>query len=259
MIEKVIETVKEASELMTSGGFEIKEKDGIANVVTTSDLAVQEFLVDRLSKLIPGSGFICEEEDVNDIGEEYVWIVDPIDGTQNYSRGIPECCISVALARNMEVVLGVVYSPGRGYLFSAEKGKGAFLNGKSIHVSSRSFENSLLFTAASTYHKEWAGYCFDIISDIYSGCNDLRRNGSAALEVCLMAAGFVELYFEMRLMPWDYAASSLILREAGGYVCDFDGNQPSLLKGDMLLAANTKSSLDRIFAAVHRHMDRLPY
>lgn len=258
-VDSIIDIVRQASGLMRTDGFRIEEKDGVANIVTSSDIAVQNFLMDRLAKLIPGSGFICEEKDIKDFSEEYVWIIDPIDGTQNYSRGIPDCCISVALAKNMELVAGVVYSPGRGELYHAEKGKGAFCNGKPIHVSDRSFANSLFYTAASTYRKEWAGYCFDIIKDIYMECNDLRRNGSAAVELCLLARGYAELYFEMRLQPWDYAAASLILTEAGGYIASFDGKYPSLVKGSMVVAANRKSSLDLCLDKVHRHLDHLPY
>lgn len=258
-IDSIIDIVRQASGLMRTEGFKIEEKDGVANIVTSSDIAVQNFLMDKLGKLVPGSGFICEEKDIRDFSEEYVWIIDPIDGTQNYSRGIPDCCISVALARNMELVAGIVYSPGRGELYHAEKGKGAFCNGKPIHVSDRDFANSLFYTAASTYRKEWAGYCFDIIKDIYMECNDLRRNGSAAVELCLLARGYAELYFEMRLQPWDYAAASLILTEAGGYIASFDGAAPSLVRGSMVIAANRKSSLDRCLAKVHTHLDRLPY
>lgn len=257
--DKISDIVKQASSLMAGNDFKIEEKDGVTNIVTSSDIAVQDFLVEKLGELVPGSGFICEEEDLRDSSEEYVWIIDPIDGTQNYSRGIPDCCISVALARNMELIAGVVYSPGRGELFRAEKGGGAFRNGKPIHVSGRDFSNSLLYTAASTYRKEWAGYCFDIIRDIYMECNDLRRNGSAAIELCLLACGYAELYFEMRLQPWDYAAASLILQEAGGFVATFDGGRPSLVKGSMIVAANKKSSLDLCLEKIHKHLDKLPY
>ena len=109
--EKIIPIVKEASGLMKRSGFDIMEKDTAANIVTSSDLAVQHFLVGHLGKLIPGSGFLCEEEDLDDICHEYIWIIDPIDGTANYARGTSDCCISVALAKDGEVCAGVVYSP----------------------------------------------------------------------------------------------------------------------------------------------------
>ena len=258
-LEQIAKTVREASRLMVRDGFTVKEKGTLENIVTTSDVAVQDFLTGRLAELLPGSGFLCEEKDLSDLDHEYVWIIDPIDGTANYARGIASCCISVALIRNGKSLYGVVYSPWRGELYTAEAGKGAFCNGTPIRVSDRSFKEGLLFTAMSTYRKEFAKTCSDIIYDLYMDCNDVRRTGSAAVELCLMAAGKAELYFEIRLMPWDYAAASLILTEAGGTLAGFDGNAPSLYRPSMVIAANSKDSLRKILEAVHRHLDALPY
>ena len=202
-IEDIISIAEEASPRMSREGFSIQEKGSVENIVTTSDIAVQDFLTERLSKLIPGSGFLCEEEDLADLNHEYVWIIDPIDGTANYARGNENCCISIALVKDWIPVAGVVYSPWRGELYSAQAGKGAFCNGRPIHVSGRPFKEGILFTAMSTYRKEFAKTCSDIIYDIYMDSNDFRRTGSAAVELCLLAAGKAELYFEMRLMPWD--------------------------------------------------------
>ena len=260
-IEVVIAIVRAASTLMDrTGGFEIHDKGVLENIVTSSDLAVQHFLTEQLRLYFPEVGFLCEEEDLEDIsGHEAVWVIDPIDGTANYARGNENCCISVALVSRGEPLLGVVYSPWRGELYTAEKGKGAFCNGKPIHVSDRPFEQGLLFTAMSTYHKEWSRHCSDIIYDLYQECNDVRRTGSAAVELCLMAAGFAELYFEMRLMPWDYAAASLILMEAGGHVCDFNGYRPSLYTPSMFIAANNRENCERILQTVRKNLDKLPF
>ena len=259
-VEQIIAIVKEASAFMVRSGFEVHDKGSKENLVTTSDLAVQDFLTERLSALLPGSGFLCEEEDLQDIaGHEFVWIIDPIDGTANYSRSNENCCISVALIRGGAQYMGVVYSPWRGECWWAEKGKGAFCNGQPLHVSARPFGEGLLFTALSTYHKEWARYCSDIIYDLYLECNDVRRTGSAAVELCLMAAGFADLYFEIRLMPWDYAAATLILSEAGGSVCSFNGAFPSLYNPSLVVAANSADNAARLLKAVRRHLDRLPY
>lgn len=259
-LKQVVGIVREASSLMSRGGFSITGKGSRENIVTSSDLAVQHFLTGRLADLLPGSGFLCEEEDMADTaGHHDVWIVDPIDGTANYARGIASCCISVALVHDREPVLGVVYSPWRREMYTAVRGKGAHLNGRRIKVSDRPFEEGLMFTAMSTYRKEYARLCSDIIYDIYMECNDVRRTGSAAVELCLMASGFAELYFEMRLMPWDYAAASLVLTEAGGAVCGYDGEKPSLYKPSLFIAANTKEHCNRVLQAVHRHLEKLPY
>ena len=260
LVKQVESIVREASALMDrTGGFEIHDKGARENIVTSSDFAVQHFLTDRLGKLLPGSGFLCEEEDLSDLAHQDVWIIDPIDGTANYARGNENCCISVALVRNGEPALGVVYSPWRGELYAAVKGEGAFCNGKPIHVSGRPFEQGLLFTAMSTYRKELARTCSDIIYDLYLACNDVRRTGSAAVELCLMAAGYVELYFEIRLMPWDYAAAVLILTEAGGTVCSLDGNPPSLLVPSLVVAGNTPQNCRRVLETVRKHLPALPY
>ena len=258
-MEKIIAIVREAAGLMVRSGFEIHTKGSVENLVTSSDLAVQHFLTERLGKLIPGSGFLCEEEDLSDTRHSDIWIIDPIDGTANYARSNENCCISVALVHEGEPVAGVVYSPWRDELYAAEKGRGATCNGQPIHVSARSFEEGLIFTALCTYHKEFAGYCRDIMYDLYMHGNDIRRIGSSALELCLTAAGQAELYFEMRLLPWDFAAASLILQEAGGTICGMDGQFPSLMEPSPIIAANTPENCARISAAVHRHMAKLPY
>ena len=259
-LEQVVDIVRGAAALMDrTGGFDIHDKGTRENIVTSSDLAVQHFLTERLRTCFPGSGFLCEEEDLEDIsGHGTVWIIDPIDGTANYARGNENCCISVALVRNGVLSMGVVYSPWRGELYTAERGKGSFCNGKPIHVSDRAFENGLLFTAMSVYRKEFARSCSDIIYDLFMECNDVRRTGSAAVELCLMAAGYADLYFEMRLMPWDYAAASLILQEAGGVICDFTGAFPPLYKPSMFIAANNPDNCRRIHEIVRSHIESAP-
>ena len=258
-IGQVVDVVRRASALMVREGFDVESKGTRENIVTTSDLAVQHFLTRELGALLPGSGFLCEEEDFADMAHRDVWVIDPIDGTANYARGIESCAISVALARDGEPVLGVVYSPWRGELYTAEKGSGAFCNGAPIRVSDRPFEQGILFTALCIYKKELSRFCSDIIYDLYMECNDVRRAGSAAVELCLVAAGKAELYFEIRLMPWDFAAASLILREAGGTVQTIDGSFPSVFKPTLVIAANTAGNCARLLDGIHRHLTELPY
>lgn len=253
-IEAILSTVREASSLMVREGFSIKEKGSVENIVTTSDVAVQKFLTRKLSELLPGSGFLCEEEDLADLDHEYVWVIDPIDGTANYARGNENCCISVALLKDWKAVKGVVYSPWRNELYWAEAGKGAFCNGEPIHVSDRPFAEGMLYTAMSAYRKEYAKTCSDIIYDLFMECNDFRRSGSAAVELCQMARGMAELYFEIRLMPWDYEAAALILQEAGGAVCSLDGNAPSPKNASLIIAANTEENCRLILNTVRKHI-----
>lgn len=162
---------------MLTDTFEISQKDGFANIVTSSDLAVQNFLRERLASLLPGCGFLCEEEDMHDTEKEYTWIIDPIDGTANYSRGIRECAICVGLKHDDHMEMSVVYLPRTDEMFSAEYSKGAWLNGKRIHVSDRPFEDAILCTALAVYYKEYAQICSDIIVEAFGQINAYGVSG----------------------------------------------------------------------------------
>lgn len=254
MITQLTEIVREASRLMLTDTFDITQKEGMANIVTSSDVAVQEFLRERLSQLLPGSGFLCEEEDEHDTGCEYTWIIDPIDGTANYSRGIRECAICVGLKHNDDMELSVVFMPRTDEMFYAGKGSGAWLNGRKIHVSDRPFANALLCTALPVYYKEYAQITSEIIVEAFSQCNDIRRFGAAAPELCYLAMGHCELYFEYRLSPWDFAAASLILTEAGGVLSGVDGKPLDVTKPAGVVAANNQENLDRMVGIIQKKL-----
>ncbi|MCQ2238330.1 MAG: inositol monophosphatase [Bacteroidaceae bacterium] len=253
-LNELIQIVKDASKLMLTQSFEISQKDGYSNIVTSSDVAVQEFLCRNLAEKLPGCGFLCEEEDKHDLNHEYIWIIDPIDGTANYSRGIGQCAICVGLRHFDTMEMACVYLPWTGELFTAEKGKGAFLNGQPIHVSDRPFQNSIMCTALAVYHKEYAKICSDIILETFMQCNDIRRFGAAAPELCYLAMGRCELYFEYLLSPWDFAAASLILTEAGGVLCDLNGNPLDTTCSSGVLAGNSRQNLDQLVGIVKKSL-----
>lgn len=259
MLDSVTDIVRRASALMKRDGFDVRQKDGAVNLVTSSDLAVQDFLCRELSALIPGSGFICEENDFHSEGREYVWVIDPIDGTANYARGEEHCCISVGLRKNGEMELGVVFAPWMDRMYSARRGCGAFLNGERIHTSSRSFREGMFYASLSLYTKQYAGMCLDILRDTYSRSNDIRCFGSAALGICEIAAGYIEMYFEMRLQPWDYAAAICILREAGGCISGLHGAEPVFDGPDLICAANSAENHAALMRIVEKHVSRVPY
>ncbi len=256
---KVIDIVRRAAEVSRSTSLEITEKDGSANIVTSADIATQNFLCDQLGELIAGSGFYCEEKDMKDTEEEYIWVIDPIDGTANYSRGIPDWVISVALLHNRHAVVGVVYNSMTDEMFSAHSGGGSRLNGAPIHVSSRPFGDTLLCTAMSLYKKELAKICNDIILEAYGKCNDVRRFGSCALELCYLAAGRCDTYFEIRVFPWDYAGAFVILREAGGVLRGFRGEEPSFDRPIPLVGANSEENYVILNETVNKYMHEVPY
>lgn len=258
-LQQIIDIVQDVSRLMDSQLYEIKisEKDGPSNIVTTADLAVQQALIARLSALLPGSCFLCEEEHLDHPetnGDAPLWIIDPIDGTANYSRGIHDCAISVAYSERGQVKMGVVYLPRTNECFSAQVGQGAFLNGQPIHVSNRPFNESILCTALCVYHKEHAPICAGIIMETYLQANDFRRFGAAAPELCYLAAGRVELFFEYALSPWDYAAAQLILTEAGGTVTDLEGLSLNPTRPSGVLAANSQKNHNQLMTIATRNL-----
>lgn len=221
IVSEVKKIVKEASKIMMKRDFSVSIKTDESNIVTSADIAVQKFLKENLLKLLPESIFLGEEGNLPEeliSGEgKYIWVVDPIDGTANYARDLGLSVISVALLKGKTQMAGVVYSPYRDEMFWAIKDKGAFLNDSLIHVSNRPYRTSMLCSAMSLYDRRFAKPCFEIIEKIYEESDDLRRLGTAALELCYLACGKVDLYFEIRLCCWDYAAATLILKEAGGY------------------------------------------
>lgn len=259
MLREVVEIVREASLLMKSLDFTVRSKGGYENLVTSADEAVQKFLCGKLSALLPDSGFICEEDDIMDPDHQYVWIIDPIDGTCNFSRKNAECCISVALRKDSEIILGVVYNPYHKALYTALKGRGARLNGRPIHVSDRPFGDGLLCAALCVYHKENAGICSEIIAEAFPKCNDVRRFGSAALELCYLAQGFCDLYFEYVVNAWDYSAAYLVLKEAGGVLTGRDNQALTFDRPTILVGANNPENHRILSDIVNRHTKPVPY
>lgn len=247
MLEKIIHIVKEASKIMLDDQhFVVEQKDGMTNLVTTNDVKVQVFLQKELAILLPNSSFYCEEGDVKDLSKDYIWIIDPIDGTSNYVCHISVCAISVALEYQGEIIIGVVYNPYQNALFCAQKGKGATLNGQPIHVSNKEFPKCIMYTAFSAYDKTQIDKTFKFAHDIFPLINDLRRTGSAAFEICCVATGRGDLFIELKLHPWDYAAASLIIKEAGGFICGRDIDNLPLDHSSLVIAGNTKENLIKL-------------
>lgn len=255
IVSKVKEAVREASEIMMERNFSVSIKTDESNIVTSADIAVQKKLKDQLLSIVPGSIFLGEEgnlpEELTEDESRYVWVVDPIDGTANYARDMGLSVISVALLYGKKQVLGVVFNPYRNEMFWAIDKGGAFLNDTPIHVSDRLYRNSMLCSAMSLYDRRFAKPCFEIIEKIYSESDDLRRLGTAALEICYLACGRVDLYFEVRLCCWDYAAATLILKEAGGYFEVMFHDDVVLDKPAGIIGANSIANFDKIKDTVY--------
>jgi myo-inositol-1(or 4)-monophosphatase len=155
--------------------------------------------------------------------------------------------------------MGVVYNPYRDEMFYAEKGKGAFLNGEPIKVSDNDLQHSIFCTAMSLYNKDYAKPCLNIIEKVYEECEDIRRMGSAALELVSLAGGRVDLYFEIRVFPWDFAASEIIISEAGGYVGTIGFDETVFNRPIPLICANTKENYEYLRQIVLKEIPEIPY
>lgn len=243
LVDEVMSIAREAGVMMTSAGdVLVSDKGSKDNHVTDVDVAVQEFLRRRLTELVTGSSFVGEEGDCADRSGDRYWIVDPIDGTTNFIRNLQMSVTAIALVEGDEVVLGVVYNPFTDEMYHAEKGKGAYRNGVAIHSSRRDIAHSLFATSWNAYDKRESRRSFNVTNRMFFICEDIRRTGSAAYEICKVAEGSIDLYFEPALQPWDHAAASVILTEAGGCITGIDG-RPSVRRMDRVAAANCADSL----------------
>ena len=258
LLQQVKEIVIQAADLLEMNTMEVHHKGTKENYVTSVDINIQKFLNQKLVALIPHSVVYGEENDALSISD-YTWIVDPIDGTANLTRDIPNFAISVALMIHRELVLGIVYSPKTHELFEGLKGHGAFLNGKPIQASNQPFSESMFCTSMSIYKKELARLCIDIIEETYMLCSDIRRFGSCALELCYIAAGRVDLYFEIRVFPWDYAAAAIILQEAHGVFGTIRNFALTHDKPVPLIATNTKENFHQLKEIIDKHISDMPY
>jgi myo-inositol-1(or 4)-monophosphatase len=197
-----------------------------ADLVTAADLESQKSILDLIRRAYPGDDYKAEEDEVKLTGAEHLWIIDPLDGTTNYAHGYPVSCISIGVLRKGVPLLGGVYDPFRKELFLAQRNKGATLNGKRLGVSKTAIiTDSLLITGFAYDRAERADYYLSRFKAFMTRCHDIRRSGSAALDMAWIAAGRADGFWEYELNPWDVAAGLLLIQEAGGKVTDFNGNE----------------------------------
>ncbi len=227
-----------AGKVITENLGKISEKDidekQKSDFVTPIDRESEKIIIETIKERFPDHFFIAEESVKIDT-MEYCWIIDPLDGTTNYIHSYPVFSISLALKYKGEIILGLVLDPLRDELFTAEKGSGAFLNGNPISVSPVSaLDNALITTGFPFRKKDLIDIYLEILRNIFRKVSDLRRTGSAALDLAYLASGRCEGFFEFGLSSWDVAAGSLLIKEAGGIVTDFQGGNDYLLTGDIV-------------------------
>jgi len=237
-----IRAAKEAGDILRENLGKIKRIDYKSRVslVTDIDRLAEERILSIIREKYPSHDILTEERRIEEKGSQYKWIIDPLDGTTNYVHEYPRYCVSVALEKDGEVILGVVYDPVPDELFLAEKGKGATLNGRKISVSKiDELDKSLLATGFPYDRRERADGYLKLYREFMLNSQGVRRDGSAALNLCYTANGRFDGFWEEQLAPWDVAAGSLIVTEAGGEVTDFKGDRIDIYEKE-ILASNGK-------------------
>ena len=241
MLDRLIAVVRRAGDMIRNAHDiekDTREKNGAADLVTKYDVAVQAFLQRELLALVPEAGFLGEEGEHETLDKPWVFVVDPIDGTTNFVRHMHHSNIAVALVHEGCVAYGVVYNPFTEEMFAARRGGGAFLNGRPIHVSDRDMSHAITMCGSTIYDRRFTDRSFSLMRRLYDLGLDFRRFGSAELDVCYVACGRAEVFFECRLSPWDYAAGSLILTESGGKITRLDGSPIDPYRGGSVWATN---------------------
>lgn len=239
--QKVKEIILETKSIVFDKALREKVREkAAADFVTAVDIRISEFVREKLNKLYPHLDFMSEEEEFGTLSQNR-WILDPIDGTTNLVFDYQLSSVSLALLLENEIVFAIVYNPFTNEFFSATKGKGAFLNGNKLFVSDRNISQSLIEFGAGSSRKNEADISFKIAKDIFMDAIDLRRICSSALAISYIAAKRVDGYFERELKPWDYAAASLILQEAGGMITDWQGNRLQFDRPSSIVASNQKN------------------
>ena len=232
----------------TAGAFILENLGKISNddidikqtsdFVTYVDKESEELIINTIQNVFPGHHFLAEESIKDNAGHEYRWIIDPLDGTTNFIHSYPAFCVSIALEHNNEIILGVIFDPQKNELFTAEKGKGAFLNDHPIKISTITDMSSCLVTTGFPFKlKEMMDPYLKLFKNILFRVSDIRRAGSAALDLAHLACGRCEAFFEIGLSPWDIAAGVIMIKEAGGIVTDFGGGTDYMTTGNIVAGA----------------------
>lgn len=218
-------------------GFAIEHKDAV-NLVTDADRRAEQAIVDRIAADFPDHQILAEERGLRASASPYKWVIDPLDGTTNFAHGFPAYCVSVGLEHEGRMLLGVVFDPTRNELFVAEAGGGAVLNGRPIGVSrTAKLDEALLVTGFAYDIRESPQNNLDHFARFSLRAQGVRRMGAAALDLCYVACGRFDGFWELKLKPWDMAAGSVIVVEAGGRITNFGGRAFSIY-GQELLATN---------------------
>ena len=244
MLTTAVKAARKAGSLITRASFDIdklnvrskRQNDFVSEV----DHAAEEAIISILKEAYPSHGFLAEESGSKDAKAEYVWVIDPLDGTTNFLHGFPQFCVSICLTHKGALQHAVVYDPNRNELFTASKGAGAFLNDRRIRVSKTDkMQDALLGTGFPFKEMGNLDEYLRGMKNLMQVCSGIRRPGAAALDLAWVAAGRTDGFWEIGLSPWDMAAGALLVREAGGLVGDFAGEE-NFMEAGRIVASNGK-------------------
>jgi myo-inositol-1(or 4)-monophosphatase len=243
MIEDVISIARKAGEIVREGfgkNFSIEYKTSEANLVTEIDKKSEAAIINFIRTKYPDHGILAEESGAENSSAEYIWVIDPLDGTTNFAHGLPIFSVSIGIQKNGRTICGAVYDVTRDEMFSAESGSGAFRNSSRLHVTERdNISHSLLVTGFPYDIKNNPDFAIERFISFIRQARAVRRLGSAALDLSYVAAGIFDGFWEVSLSPWDLCAGQLLVSEAGGLVTDFNG-RPMDIFSKRILASNGK-------------------
>ena len=250
------ELVRKAGQMIKENSpHEVSNKTGRANFVTEWDVKIQQFLISGLSALYPDATFFGEEEtagNTHNIGHR-CFFIDPIDGTTNYIFGYNHSCVSVGMSLDGEMVSGYVYNPFTDELYTAERGKGAYLNDRRLTIANAGLEEGIASFGCAGYNEDNIDALFAVCKELYLRSLSLREGGSAALDLCRVASGANVVYVEMKLQPYDYAASSVIVEEAGGVISQVETGDITLDRPCSILAG-TPQAVEQVKEICRRYL-----
>jgi myo-inositol-1(or 4)-monophosphatase len=244
MLTIAVKAAREAGRIINRasqdvGALKIQSKT-FNDFVSEVDRSAEQAIIDTIRGAYQDHGFLGEESGKSNSDADNIWIIDPLDGTTNFLHNFPQYCVSIALQQKGVLTQAVIYDPVRNDLFTATKGRGAFLNDKRIRVTNRTkLQASLISTGFPFRDFTYLDTYLAMLKDMIRNTTGIRRPGSAALDLAYVAAGFTDGFFEINLSTWDIAAGGLLVQEAGGMVGDFEGNESWLTTGN-IVAANAK-------------------
>jgi myo-inositol-1(or 4)-monophosphatase len=242
LLQTAIDAAQKAGKVLKEGfgtDYTISSKSQIHDLVTEYDHKSEAIIIETIRSSFPDHQILTEESGHHASDGDITWIIDPLDGTVNFAHGIPFFCVSIAAIQGSDILCGVIYSPMTEELFSAEKDGGAFLNGHSYKVTQQtSLLHSFLVTGFPYSVKENPLHCIEHFAHIVGMGIPIRRLGSAALDLAYVAVGRFDGFWEVALQPWDMAAGALLVKEAGGIVIDYSGNDLNVMKSSSIIAGN---------------------